>query len=62
MAEPKVSTSTRLWSQEVAIAEAQAGEVRPTKKEPGYEFAGGRRRFDTGPGPYAPQEQPPAEP
>lgn len=55
MAEPKVRTSTRLWSQEVAIAEMQSGEVRPKNKEPGYEFGGGKRKFDTGPGVY---EQP----
>lgn len=53
MAEPVVRTSTRLWSQEVAIAEAQSGEVRPKNKEPGYEW--GKRKFDTGPGVY---EQP----
>lgn len=62
MAEPKVRTSTRLWSQEVARAEALGDEVRPKNREPGYEFAAGRRKFDTGLGPYAPQEQPPAEP
>lgn len=54
MAEPVVRTSTRLWSAEVAIAEAAFGEVRPKNKEPGYEFSNGRK-FDSGPGPY---EQP----
>lgn len=62
MSEPKVRTSTRLWSQEVAIAEAQSGEVTSRNKEPGYEFAGGRRLFDTGKGAYAPPVEPPAEP
>lgn len=62
MAEPKVRTSTRLWSQEVAIAESSGGDVPPKNKEPGYEFAGGRRKFDTGLGPYAPIVEPAPEP
>lgn len=38
----KVQTSTRLWSEEVAIAEAGA----PVPTQPVvYEFAGGRRQF-----------------
>lgn len=57
MAEPVVRTSTRLWSAEVAIAEAASGEVRPKNKEPGYEFNNGRK-FDSGLGPYAPPEAP----
>ncbi|MFA5387491.1 MAG: hypothetical protein WC322_03810 [Candidatus Paceibacterota bacterium] len=58
MAEPVVRTSTRLWSQEVAQAEAQAGIVQPRNKEPGYEFAGGSRKFDSGLGAYAPAPDP----
>jgi hypothetical protein len=57
MAEPVVRTSTRLWSQEVAIAEAAGGDIVPKDKEPGYEFSSGRK-FDTGLGPYAPPEPP----
>lgn len=50
MAEPVVKTSTRLWSQEVAIAEAAFGDdVRPKNKEPGYEWSNGRKH-DSGPG------------
>lgn len=47
-----VKMSTRLWSQEVAIANARAG-YTPSRKEPGYEFSNGRK-FDDGPGPYPP--------
>lgn len=55
MAEPVVRTSTRLWSQEVAIAEAKSGgPVQPKTKEPGYEFSNGRK-FDAGPGATAPE-------
>lgn len=46
-------TSTRLWSEEVAIAAADDPDaLRDPNKEPGYEFSGGRR-FDSGPGAYA---------
>lgn len=45
-----VRTSTRLWSEEVGIAEADAI-VRPG--EPGYEFSNGRC-FNTPKDPYAP--------
>ena len=56
MANPseQVSTSTRLWSEEVGIAAASdplAG-IDPNK-EPGYEFSSGRK-FDSGLGVYAP--------
>ena len=37
--------SQRLWSEEVAIARAESGEIF-TNKEPGYEFSNGRK-FDT---------------
>ncbi len=37
--------SQRLWSEEVAIALAESGEIF-TNKEPGYEFSNGRK-FDT---------------
>ncbi|MFA7290907.1 MAG: hypothetical protein WC023_01540 [Rhodocyclaceae bacterium] len=50
--EQKVTTSTRLWSEEVGIAAASdplaAGDPN---KEPGYEFSNGRTFF-TGGGPY----------
>ena len=56
----KVKTSTRLWSQEVAIANAGSNleTVRPgsegiesllSRKEIGYEFSNGRKFVD-GPG------------
>ena len=48
-------TSTRLWSEEVAIAQARdpsVADLDPTK-EPGYEFSNGRK-FNTGNGPYEP--------
>jgi len=56
MANPneQVTTTDRLWSEEVGIASAcddKAG-IDPTK-EPGYEFGNGRK-FDTGQGIYAP--------
>lgn len=58
MAEPVVKTSTRLWSQEVAIAESAFGDdVRPKAKEPGYEWSNGRK-FDSGPGAAAYQVKP----
>ena len=50
----QVTTSTRLWSEEVGIAAASdplAG-IDPNK-EPGYEFSSGRK-FDTGQGVYEP--------
>lgn len=54
MADQRVRTSTRLWSQEVAIAEAKSGEPpKPKNKEPGYEWSNGRK-FDSGPGAAAP--------
>lgn len=50
----QVTTSTRLWSEEVGIAAATDpnAEIDPNK-QPGYEFSNGRK-FDTGQGPYAP--------
>ena len=52
--EQKVTTSTRLWSEEVGIAAASdpLASLDPNK-EPGYEFSNGRT-FDTGLGGYAP--------
>lgn len=44
-----VRSSTRLWSQEVGAAEAQAP-LPP--KDPGYEWSNGRK-FSEGNGPYA---------
>ena len=53
MADNTVLTSTRLWSEEVALAAADDPDaLRDPTKEPGYEFSGGRR-FDSGPGAYA---------
>ncbi len=57
MAEPIVQISTRLWSEEVARAEAQQGEgaiaaLLITQKPVVYEFRG--RKFVEGNGPYAP--------
>jgi hypothetical protein len=51
--EQRATTSTRLWSEEVAIAAACDGQadLDPTK-EPGYEFGNGRK-FDSGLGVYA---------
>ena len=51
--EQKFLTSTRLWSEEVAIAAASDPLFNgdPTK-EPGYEFSNGVK-FDSGKGPYA---------
>lgn len=48
----KVTTSERLWSEEVGIAAASdpLSCLDPTK-EPGYEFGNGRR-FDSGLGAY----------
>lgn len=48
-------TSTRLWSEEVAIAQAKdpaAADKDPTK-EPGYVFSNGRA-FNSGNGHYEP--------
>lgn len=57
MANPneQVSTSTRLWSEEVGIAAASdpLASIDPTV-EPGYEFSNGRK-FNSGQGVY---EQP----
>ena len=51
--EQKVTTTERLWSEEVAIAEAGTDLADKDKsKEPGYEFSNGRQ-FNTGNGPYA---------
>ena len=54
MANPSetVTTSERLWSEEVGIAAASdpLSNLDPSK-EPGYEFSNGRR-FDTGLGAY----------
>jgi hypothetical protein len=47
-----VKISTRLWSQEVAIANAKSGYV-PPPREPGYQFSNGRK-FDDGLGTYEP--------
>lgn len=58
MPNDQVTTSTRLWSDEVGIAEAQAQQSQRTrfydllKKQPGYEFSNGKV-FDEGDGPYA---------
>ena len=50
----QVLTSTRLWSEEVAIAAASDPDsLRPIDQEPGYEFSNGRK-FDSGLGAYAP--------
>ena len=51
--QPNVTTSTRLWSEEVGIADAGSpmGAIDP-RKQPGYEFSNGRK-FDSGLGPYA---------
>lgn len=49
------NTSTRLWSEEVAIASASdplTADTDPTK-EPGYEFSNGRK-FQTGQAFYEP--------
>lgn len=52
--EPKVTSSTRLWSDEVAIA--AAGDPLSADKDPsvdpGYEFSNGRK-FNSGKGAYA---------
>jgi len=65
MAEPKVSTSTRLWSEEVARADAidtmdyagpgMAGVMALVDKQRpvNYEFAGGKRLFRQPKDPYA---------
>lgn len=45
---PGVTFSQRLWSHEVAAAEALQGEPRPKNVEPGYEFTG--RDFNSGKG------------
>ena len=52
--EQKVTTSTRLWSEEVGIAEADSplSAIDPNK-EPGYQFSNGRS-FNSGLGPNAP--------
>lgn len=52
--EQQVTTSTRLWSEEVGIAEADSplSAIDPNK-EPGYQFSNGRS-FNSGLGPYAP--------
>ena len=48
----KVTTSTRLWSEEVAIARAAGeGADADPNKEPGYEFSNGAQ-FDSGKGVY----------
>lgn len=40
---PQFMTSTRLWSEEVALAAASDPEsLRDPTKEPGYEFSNGR--------------------
>lgn len=51
--ELKTNSSTRLWSEEVALAAAsdQPDALDPTK-EPGYEWGNGRKFF-AGQGPYA---------
>lgn len=55
---PGVLTSTRLWSEEVAIAEASDPEALAAKlHEPGYVFSNGRR-FDSGQGAYADPAKP----
>lgn len=50
---PGISVTTRLWSEEVGIANADSplGSLSPDK-EPGYEFSGGIK-FNSGKGPYA---------
>lgn len=52
--EQQVTTSTRLWSEEVGIAEADSplAAIDPSK-EPGYRFSSGHS-FNSGLGPYAP--------
>ena len=47
---PQVKTTTRLWSEEVAIARAagEGADLDPTR-EPGYEFSNGVK-FDSGKG------------
>lgn len=51
--EPMVTTSERLWSEEVAIAAASDPlSMTDPNKEPGYEFSNGVR-FDSGKGIYA---------
>jgi|APIni6443716594_1056825.scaffolds.fasta_scaffold291879_3 hypothetical protein len=41
----------RLWSEEVAIARAEAGEVLIQQEDIGYEFSNGRRFRDPKPQP-----------
>jgi len=50
--ELKVTTSTRLWSEEVALASVDEDVIDP-KKEPGYEWSNGRK-FNSGDGIYVP--------
>lgn len=56
MNEPKVEFSTHLFSEEVALADANDPEAfrRPVV----YEFAGGKIKFRDGDGPYAPPVTP----
>jgi len=51
-------TSTRLWSEEVGIAEANSplSAIDPSR-EPGYRFSNGST-FNSGLGPYAPVANP----
>lgn len=56
--EPMVTTSERLWSEEVAIAAASDPlSMTDPNKEPGYEFSNGAR-FDSGRGIYADTDVP----
>jgi hypothetical protein len=52
--EQQVTTSERLWSEEVGIAEAHDPvlAVQRQKRQPAYEFSNGRV-FEEGDGPYA---------
>lgn len=52
-ADRKVRTSSRLWSDVVGEAEAEAGITAPKSEEPGYRWSNGRE-FKTGKGLYNP--------
>jgi hypothetical protein len=47
----RVRTSSRLWSDIVGEAEADAGITQPRTVEPGYVWSGGKR-FNSGKGGY----------
>lgn len=58
MPDPQVTTSERLWSEEVGIA--RAGEPPGADKPPVYEWSNGRKMTD-GAGPYDNNNQQPGQ-